>query len=155
MSGPAKRPLALVRLEGNPGKRKLPKAHEEIKVAPVAPDCPDWLDAVAKAEWARVVPLLTIMGLVGKIDRTALAAYCQSYSRWVEAEKALSKEGTTIAMESGYSQVTPNITIAHKYLDKVKSFCAEFGMTPSARARMSIPGKKEDDEFDTFLKDVQ
>jgi P27 family predicted phage terminase small subunit len=151
MSGPAKRPLALVRQEGNPGKRKLPKAHEEIKVAPVAPDCPDWLDTVGKAEWARVVPLLTTLGLLGKIDRTALAAYCQSYARWVEAERVLSKEGTTIDMDSGYSQIRPEVTIAHKYLDKVKSFCAEFGMTPSARARMSIPGKKDEDEFGEFF----
>jgi len=99
--------------------------------------------------------LLTTMGLLGKIDRTALAAYCQSYARWVGAEKVLSKKGTTIDMDSGYAQQRPEVTIAHKYLDKVKSFCALFGMSPSDRARMSIPGRKEDDEFDVFLKDVQ
>lgn len=152
MPGPARKPLALVKLEGNPAKQRMPKAHEEIKVAPVAPDCPDWMDEVAKTEWARVVPLLTTMGLLGKIDRSALAAYCQSYARWVEAEKVLSEEGTVTKMESGYSQQRPEVAIAHKYLDKVKSFCSEFGMTPSARARMSVPGKKDEDAFDEFFE---
>jgi P27 family predicted phage terminase small subunit len=152
MSGPARKPLALVRIEGNPGRRKLPKAHEEIRVAPVAPDCPDWLEAAAKKEWARVAPLLTALGLLGKIDQVALAAYCQSYARWVAAEKVLTKKGTTIKMESGYGQIRPEVTVARQYLDKVKSFCALFGMSPSDRARMSIPGKSDKGEFDEFFE---
>lgn len=152
MPGPARKPLALVRMEGNPAKRKLPKPHEEVKVAPVAPDCPEWLDKVAQAEWARVTPLLTTMGLLGKIDRTALAAYCQCYARWVEAEKLIAQDGLLKALNENYEQQNPAITIAHKYLDKIKSFCAEFGMTPSSRARMSIPGKKDEDEFEEFFE---
>ena len=148
----AKKPLAIVRMEGNPGRRPIPKPHEEVKVAPVAPDCPEWLDEVGRTEWVRVVPLLTSMGLLGKIDRTALAAYCQSYARWVAAEKMISDEGLLRGLgDEGYVQQNPAVTIAHKYLDKVKSFCAEFGMTPSARARMSVPGKKDEDEFGEFF----
>jgi P27 family predicted phage terminase small subunit len=155
MSGPAKKPLAIVRLEGNPGRRKLPSVKDEVKVAPVAPDCPDWLDGVAQAEWARVVPLLTSMGLVGKVDMAALAAYCQSYSRWVAAEKDITENGTLFELENGYSQIRPSVTVAHKYLDKIRQFCAAFGMTASDRARMSVPGKKEEDEFDSLLSDVR
>jgi P27 family predicted phage terminase small subunit len=151
MSGPPKRPLELVRLEGNPGKRRLPKPENDVKDTSGIPDCPTWLDAAARAEWTRVVPLLDAMGLVGKVDRAALTGYCVAYSRFTQAEQILGRRGLTMEMVTKggglYEMQRPEVTIAQKYLAIVKAFCAEYGMTASARARMSIDGDKEKDDF--------
>lgn len=155
MSGPKKRPLALVRLEGNPSRRKLPTKAEEIRVPPVAPDCPVWLDKVAKAEWAYVVPQLTAMGLIGKIDRAELEAYCKLRSSWLRLMKDIDDRGERAISEKGYEYANPDVATAGKYLATILKICADFGMSASARARMSIPGKKDDDEFDELLKDVR
>ena len=146
-----KKPLALERMEGNPGKRKLPEAADEISPPPEIPDCPKWLDAGARAEWKRVIPLLSTLGLLGKIDRAAVAGYCQAWARWEKAERILSKHGLTKTLKNGYIMPRPEVAIAHKYLGMVKAFCSEFGMTPSARGRMSIAKMKEKDEMDELI----
>jgi P27 family predicted phage terminase small subunit len=148
--GPAPKPTHLKLLEGNPGKRPLNQ--NEPKPKPIAPKPPSWLDKEAKKEWKRVAPELERLGLLTVVDGAALAAYCQAYSRWVEAEKFLSKHGTVFKTPNGYIQQLPQVSIAQKYLQIVKSFCQEFGLTPSARSRMTLPssGGEDDDDFFGF-----
>jgi P27 family predicted phage terminase small subunit len=147
--GPIPKPTQLKVLEGNPGKRPLPA--NEPKPKPVAPKCPSWLDKEAKREWRRVVPELSRLGLLTVVDGTALAAYCQAYSKWVEAEKFMQKHGMIFKTPSGYIQQVPQVAIAQKYLLIVRDFCREFGLTPSSRSRMTFPTSGEADEFEDFL----
>jgi P27 family predicted phage terminase small subunit len=42
----------------------------------------------------------------------------------------------------------PEVNIATKYAQLVKSFCAEFGLTPSSRCRLLLPKDKEADQFE-------
>lgn len=145
--GPLPKPTALKVLEGNPGKRPLNRA--EPKPRPVAPKCPAWLLLEAKREWRRVAPELERLGLLTVVDGTALAGYCQAYARWREAEAALSEHGLTFATDKGYVCVRPEVAIAQRSLQLVKGFCAEFGLTPSSRGRMTLP--EVDDGGDDLL----
>jgi P27 family predicted phage terminase small subunit len=46
----------------------------------------------------------------------------------------------------------PEVAIAKQSLDQVRAFCSEFGMSPSSRSRMSLPGDKEEDKaFEDLL----
>lgn len=144
MVGRKPKPTHLKVLEGNPGKRPLNK--NEPKPKPVAPKCPSWLNKIAKKEWKRIVPELERLGLLTVVDGAALEGYCQAYARWVEAEQFLQKHGTVFRTPSGYIQQVPQVAIAQKYLQLVKAFCAEFGLTPSSRGRMQLPGQTEDDD---------
>jgi phage terminase small subunit len=45
LRGPAPKPTAIKRLEGNPGKRKLNEMEPKMTVG--VPECPDHLDDVA------------------------------------------------------------------------------------------------------------
>lgn len=153
ITGRKPKPTYLKVLEGNPGKRKINKA--EPKPRPVAPKCPSWLNREAKREWRRIAPELERLGLLTIVDGTALAGYCQSYARWREAEEFLEKHGTIFVIKDDegkpkYMQQVPQVSIAQKSLQAVKSFCAEFGLTPSSRSRMSLPGQEKDD-FDGLL----
>jgi P27 family predicted phage terminase small subunit len=148
LRGPAAKPTAQKIREGNPGHRPLNR--DEPKPAPIAPKCPAWLDKNAKREWRRVAPLLEKLGLLTEVDGVALAGYCQAYARWREAEMILSKEGLTFKTTNGYVQQRPEVSIAQTSIKLVKDFCAQFGLTPSARGRMNVapaePGG-EDEEF--------
>lgn len=150
IAGRKPKPIALKLIEGNPGKRPLNT--NEPKPPPEKPACPRWLLPEAKKEWARVTPILHKLGLATKIDRTALAGYCQAYARWREAEEFVTKHGSVLPVkdENGnlkYLQQVPQVGIAHKNLLIVKALCAEFGLTPSARSRISLPGREEDDDL--------
>ena len=159
MPGPPRKPTALRILEGNPSKRPLPK--NEPKPDPSLPECPEWLMEEAKKEWNRVAPELNRLGLLTVLDRTALAAYCQSYAKWKQAEEFIQRYGTTYRtkkVDSGgqvyvYSQQHAEVGIANQCLKQIRAFCAEFGLTPASRARMELPSEREDDDFLLKLKE--
>lgn len=142
--GPVPKPTKLKLIEGNPGKRPLNQ--NEPKPEPIAPDPPKWLTGEAKKEWLRVAPELEKLGLLTRVDMAALAGYCQAYATWVKAEKILKKEGLTFTTPNGYIQQRPEVSIAQKSLQIVRGFCAEFGLTPSARSRMSLPDQAGDED---------
>ena len=142
------KPTHLKVLEGNPGKRPLPR--NEPKPRPVSPKRPAWLTGEGRREWERVVPELGRLGLLTIVDGAALAGYCQSWTDYVETTRFLKKHGRTFETPNGYVQQRPEVSIAQKSLQLVKAFCAEFGLTPSSRGRMSLPGEKDDD-FDGLL----
>jgi len=116
-------------------------ASPDMPVAPKAlPRCPPHLTDVARKEWRRLAKPLHDMGVLSVTDRAALAAYCQSWARWVEAEEHLQKGPPLIKAPSGYVQQSPWLGIANKQLEIMGRFMAELGLSPSARARLRLPG---------------
>ena len=101
------------------------------------PDCPPHLSEVAQAEWDRVAETLHEIGVLTKIDRAALAAYCQSYGRWVEAEEQMKKTPAMLKTPSGYVQQSPWMSVANKQLEIMGRYVTELGMTPAARRRVA------------------
>jgi P27 family predicted phage terminase small subunit len=147
--GPAPKPDKLKALEGNPGKRKLNLDAPEPEGIPT---CPSGLSQTAKNEWRRVARELHNLGLLTRIDRSALAVYCDAYEKWIRATEILDREGLTMEYENKAGAVNiiarPEVNIATKYAQLVKSFCAEFGLTPSSRCRLLLPKDKETDQFE-------
>ena len=92
-------------LEGNRGKRAW--NHDEPEPPDGIPRCPKHLAPVARTEWRRVARSLHAMGVLTPIDRAALAAYCQSYAKWVEAETKLKETPPLLKTPSGYVQQSP------------------------------------------------
>ena len=129
------KPTPLKLLEGNPGKRPLPKG--EVRLASKAPRCPQWLEEDAKKEWKRMGKILEQMGILTEMDMTAFAGYCQAYARWKEAEEFLSKHGSIIKTPNGYLQQVPQVSISQTNLKILLKFCEQFGLTPSARNRLA------------------
>ena len=135
MRGRKPKPTALKLIEGNPGKRPI-NGHEP-KPSAARPTCPSHLSPTAKAEWKRLAGELHRIGLLTQADRTALAAYCQAYGKWVEAEKKLAGTPTLLKMPSGYIQLSPWVTISNKQMELMVKYMVELGLTPSSRSRMA------------------
>lgn len=120
---------------------------------PKPPTCPAHLSPTAKAEWKRLVGDLHAKGIVGSHDRAALAAYCQAYGRWVEAERKLAETPTLIKLPSGYIQQSPWLAIANKQLELIARYAAELGLSPVSRGRVTIrkPASSRPRPADEFL----
>lgn len=138
MSGPPKKPTAWRRMEGNRGKRAW--NHAEPKPPEGTPDCPDHLSEEAKAEWHRLVDTLVGMGVLTIVDRAVLAAYCQAYGRWVEAERKLQETPVLFKTPSGYVQQSPWLNIANRQMELMGRYMAEIGLTPASRSRIATIG---------------
>ncbi|MGV8986049.1 MAG: phage terminase small subunit P27 family [Cypionkella sp.] len=136
MRGRKPKPTAIKVLEGNPGKRPVNPAEPQPPGS--QPDAPPHLCAEARAEWDRLAESLNRIGLLTQIDRATMAAYCQCYGRWVEAELKLSETPPILRMPSGYIQQSPWLTISNKQLELMARFMAELGLTPASRSRLAV-----------------
>lgn len=120
---------------------------------PEIPDAPPHLSPEAREEWERLALELYELGILSTIDRAALAAYCQAYGRWVEAEEQLRNiDGTmklTETTSNGNIIQNPLVGIANKSLELMHKYLTEFGMSPSSRTRLGIRdySRKDTDEF--------
>ena len=148
-AGRKRTPTALKLVKGNPGKRALPKNEPKPDLAQPSP--PPFLCDDAKVEWGRVIGTLYKAGLMTELDRAALAAYCQAYGRWAQAERALARmaekdelnRALMVKTTNGNAIQNPLVGIANKAKDDVVRHAVEFGMTPSARARVNAEPNDE------------
>lgn len=147
--GPAPKPDQLKALEGNPGKRPL---NLDAAQPEGVPKCPSHLCKEAKNEWRRIYGELARLGLLTVVDRSALAIYCDGYAKWAQATAIIDAKGMTMEYENKAGAVNvvarPEVGIAHKYAQIIKAFCAEFGLTPSARCRLTLPKEEDLDPFE-------
>lgn len=153
MAGRRPKPTALKELAGNPGKRAMNRSEPKFSGLPT---CPSHLDKQAKAEWKRISKELSAVGLLTSVDRAALAAYCQCWSRWVQAEKKIQETSLVVkAAKSGYPIQNPYVGIANTALDLMKKFLTEFGLTPASRSRLSVDSDKSSaDPFAEFMRQL-
>jgi P27 family predicted phage terminase small subunit len=119
------------------------------------PTLPGWLSYEAKLEWGRVVPELDHMGLLCKVDRAALAAYCQAWAELRLATETLEREGRTYAGPNGILKMHPAVTLQKLALATVRAYLNEFGLSPSSRSGLAAPARADDDPLGDFLKEAQ
>lgn len=122
------------------GPKPKPKAGTLANTSMGAlPRCPAHLSDVARKEWRRLATPLHAAGILTLADRAALAAYCQAYARWVEAEERLAETPTLLKTPNGHVQQSPWLSVANKQLELMGRYMSELGLTPSARRRIDMP----------------
>ena len=139
-----------VRLRGNPGKRRLNDA--EPRPTTKAPPCPGCLGDAARKEWQRLARELAELGLLTRIDRGLLAAYCQAHALWVEAVSSIERYGTMIKSPNGHPMQSPYVAVVNRQVEIMGRIAAEFGMTPSSRSRIRAGAPALEDPFEQYLE---
>src|SRR5260370_35174381 len=149
--GPIPKPSAIARAEGNPGKRRLNDSEPQPRAT--TPRCPDHLDALAKKEWKRLVPVLRRMKVLTEADGMTVANLCQIWSKMVQAQKKLTEMGILYKSPSGYIQQSPLFSMVNNCIDTVTKLSRELGLTPAARSRMVAQTETEPEgELGAILK---
>ena len=134
MTAPVPFPLKVLR--GNPSKKPLRPGPQPTS-AKTCPEPPDYITGYAVREWKRLAPELWTLGLLTILDESAFAAYCVSYGRWLAAEELLQGEPLVTNGCEGNQVQSPLVRIAREAARDLLRAGAEFGLTPSARARLS------------------
>lgn len=144
VKGRKPKPSGLRLAEGNLGKRAIPA---EPPVKRGAPERPEWLEGEALKEWDRIVPQLEAAGLLAHVDRAALAAYCETWARFVDETLKAKKTGSLVKTPNGYPVTSPHYTNARQAARDLKDWAEQFGLSPSARARVKAgPAPAEAEE---------
>src|SRR4051812_27624862 len=98
--GPPAKPTKLKLVEGTfrQDRGSINEAKPEVAIPPIPKDLTD----EAKVEWIRISEELQMVGLLSRIDRAALAAYCESWARWRVAEAKLRETGLVVTTKARF-----------------------------------------------------
>lgn len=106
--------------------------------------CPDWLRAEAKAEWARVAPLLETQGLLTEADRAQLVAYCTAWAEFRDAEEKLQQFGSVV--KQGPQVIpSPYVSIKNKAVLTMTRIGQNFGFSPASRTQIHVPNTQKNE----------
>jgi P27 family predicted phage terminase small subunit len=159
LRGPKELPANVHMLRGNPSKKPAHQLMDSLQPAIEIPSCPPHLYKEAKKEWKRITPELQRYGLISKLDRSALALYCQSWAMLVHAEEQLARamkiaeqkrveaeakgeiweggDGSVVMTTNGNMVYSPYWVMANRAREQVDKFQANFGLSPSSRGRVN------------------
>ncbi len=137
--GPKPMPKKLLRLRGSPRANLHGPEISGLKMG-VADQAPDWItNSEARAEWRRVAGELNGIGLLARVDRAILGAYCTAWGELASATKALETADLVYYDANGNPRKTPWLTISRDARAQVQRLGAELGLSPSSRARVPAP----------------
>jgi len=143
--GPPPKPTVLKALEGTyRPDRAVPN---EPEPALGAPPCPPHLSGAGKVAWEFFVEELLQLGVLAVRDGPALEMLCSAYAEFAQANEIVEREGLTFrgTTKSGEMLLPhPAVRIRADAWRRVHRMLVEFGLTPSARTRVSalVPQRK-------------
>jgi phage terminase small subunit len=164
MRGRLPKPIAERKLDGNPGRRPLPK---EPEYRPGIPERPSRMSGPACRIWDELVQEMAPISMLRRVDRRALwqlaedeALIAEAYAGIWKMTRALKKKAakenqelpagaffSLIGMKQGRLAMAAIRDLAARVIVERR----EFGLTPSSRARVPAgdqPGNSEPDTLD-------
>ena len=155
-TGPAPKPTAIKRLEGNPGKHAL---NEHEPQPTIGCPMPTWLPKGAQAYWKTYAPELEAMGVLAMTDGGQFAAYCLACWDLECATKALKPTKDNPhpqfqkAPTSGYETPSGWEMVRRRAVDDLRKLGAEFGMSAASRSRIQTLPKADKSDLEKLLGD--
>lgn len=167
--GPNAMPSNVHVLRGNPSKKPVGQLMDSLQPEIEIPGCPPHLLPEAKKEWKRITPELEKYGLISKLDRSALASYCQTWATMVYAETQMARamkiaekkrlavedaggdyeggDGLVLITTNGNQIYSPYYIIAKNSRYTLDRLLSNFGLSPAARGRVNPSNRLQKDLF--------
>ncbi len=138
--GPKKTPTAVLNLRGSWRGKVRSDEPQPMGV----PKKPSFIKGNAKKKWNELLEELTKISIVGSIDSTVLARYCQLWEMYQGLIDDIQKNGFTVMLENKagdeYAAQRPEVNAAIKIASLLAKLEDSFGLTPAARAGLKING---------------
>lgn len=121
---------------------------------------PFWLiDSVAKREYKRILKDLKKIDIVGNLDLSNLAGYCNAFAMYRKATEQLSEQDfiieRTSAQGAQYEAENPLIMVQKKYAEEMRKFASMCGLTIDSRLKAaSAKVDKIEDEIEDEFGDI-
>lgn len=113
-------------------------------------ECPPYLSQEANAEWKWIVEASEEFGTLNNLDVSTLAAYCEAVSTFRQSTRLIQEEGLTHESR-GRIYLNPAYKAQNDASRQIATLGNLLGLSPAARARMSIEKADDDDEMAGIL----
>ncbi len=134
-------PTHLKLVKGTLRKGRAPKNEPQPPAEDGIPEVPHFMSDGAKVEWGRVTQDLHTAGLLKRIDRAALAGYCEFWADFVDASKACAtlegKDRKVVVTRDGNVIENPYYSIKKRSFELMLKAAHLFGMNPSSRTQIN------------------
>lgn len=131
-----------------------PDRHNEAEPTPEIPDSlkpPAWMKRkVAREAFEQMAARLYRLGLFTELDQFQLELLCQTYAKWREATRRSNVEPLT--SHKGGQYMNPSLSAELALGKRLQAIMTEFGLSPSARTRLTVGEKEPNDPLEDFLK---
>ena len=164
--GPAAKPPELKLLEGNRGNRAIDLT-SMFRPEVGAPSIPRDISREGRKAWRRLVPELVRYNLLSRVDADALEDLCETIGlikvlrRSINAaQERLIAEGKDPAhaveaeTPKGMRIQSPTYQALNREREKLRSWLAEFGLTPAQRARVTTAVRVQASLFEVGKPDA-
>lgn len=135
-AGRPRKPNAIKQLQGNAGKRKLPK---EPPYKAELPKPPSFVEKEGLREWKRLLAPMTKHGVLTEADYHAFALYCANVGKYYEIRKAMKEERV------GSSEWHKLDRALDRCFAHIRAGISDLGLSPTTRSKVSTVSPKSDE----------
>lgn len=152
MAGRKPKPTAVKKLEGNPGHRALPSNEPRYDAA--SDRAPTGMSEDARKLWHQIAHDVIGAGVLRSVDVPAFTLMAEHYALAMEAAREIAAMVAARAAGDAEKRLSPLLTVDSNGNERktpllqvfrdnaaaYRAFAAEFGLTPSSRARIHVQG---------------
>ena len=150
-AGRKPKPNAIKKLEGT--YRKDRDNHGlQISTISEIPEAPEYLNEIAKKYFTNVCLTLKELGVLTNADIYLVVLLAQNLTINEQAWEKIKSEDSAQETQNGYTTISGWFSVFDKTNKKIMELSNLFGLSPSARERIRMQPKKEEDEIDKLLK---
>lgn len=147
--GRTAKPAALKKIDGNPGKRKINKKEINFvsdNLVNIKP--PSDLTTNAKKMWNFIINEMP-EELFKTVDLGELKTYCIAFDLHAQAYAKIKEQGLLVKSPvQGVLVQNAYLPILNKQAEMMIKCASNLGLTPTARAKLQLPEKKEKNIFE-------
>ena len=153
--GPKPIPTSILKLRHS-WRSKHRKDYEKAEIEEGRkPKMPIWLSEEAKAIWRQLVPKIAELGILNPVDQTIIAILCHDVAEYRAACETIQElKSPYISQPSGRVCRHPAYQLRDAAAERIRKLGGEVGLSPAARASLTIVPIEKKSEKTKFFKDA-
>jgi P27 family predicted phage terminase small subunit len=143
------------------GTHRPDRKPSEVQPTKGIPPIPAWASKAARKHWHQISPWLNEVGLLTRLDQTALALLCEALGDFLCARDIVDEEAKPegsvrfiTTTDKGNVIQHPAVGVMNKAHERLMKLLREFGMTPSSRAGLAIAGREVEDPMTDLFRQI-
>jgi len=133
-------------------RRGKERAKREPRATGGLPAMPSSLDKAERVVWRMLIYRLTKLGIASMADSFILKRYCEAIVERDECRAMVTEDGRTYDCGLNGRRLHPMYSRIGKLEDQLLRYDQELGLSPAARARLTVAPPKPKDDLGDFVK---